>query len=118
VLKFKTKISRKGKSKLDKIIAARISELLSLQLPWRWCGDQRVDVRSKSAKICNSLRDLAGFGQGNLIGVRLEARGVSLDNCRVRGRVLKDKGKRMKDKKRDRGVEKRRGGEKCRDRDW
>jgi hypothetical protein len=35
VLKLKTKISRKGKSKLNEITAARISELLSLQLPWR-----------------------------------------------------------------------------------
>ena len=35
VLKFKTKISRKRKSNLDESTAARISELLSLQLPWR-----------------------------------------------------------------------------------
>jgi hypothetical protein len=35
VLKSKKKVSRKGESKLDEITSARISELLSLELPWR-----------------------------------------------------------------------------------
>ena len=35
MVKFKTKISRTGKTKLDEITAVRISELLARQLPWR-----------------------------------------------------------------------------------